>query len=412
MLRRLVAFLLGYLRVEVSGPRIERFLNLALAEQISLWGIERLPDRMRVTMTVADFRRLRPVARGSQSRIRLRGRHGLPFVLARLRRRPVLAAGAVACVAFVVWYSAHVWVVQIKVTGPQNLDPRAVEAVAAEAGVRVGAWKSRIDKEAVQQHIQKRMSEISWAVVRIQGTRVVIEVVEKAVQKPANQASCVHLVARKSGVIEQVIPFQGEPLVKKGDIVRAGDMLVECVLRYWSGGRPSLLPGAPLPPRESIARLTVAQARVRARITYQEYREVPLYREVPTPTGRKVTQWVLTWRNRPILKIGPKAIPFSRYEERRKVNNPLVWRKWKSPVELVSLTSEEVTVRRERIPLHERVAEARQQMAAQLRWVLGPSDQLLSPLKVEVVEQAKDYAGLRITVETLEDIAAPREGSG
>ena len=75
-----------------------------------------------------------------------------------------------------------------------------------------------------------------------------IEVVEKGAVTPPDQALCVHLVARKSGVVEQVIPYQGEPLVKKGDVVQAGDMLVECALRYWAGGRPAVIPGMPLPP--------------------------------------------------------------------------------------------------------------------------------------------------------------------
>lgn len=180
MLKRLITFLVGHLRIEVRGGRLEQFLNLALDEELYLWNIQRQVDRMRVSLTISDFCALRPVARGSRCRVRILGRYGFPFIANRLKRRPVLLAGAVTCLAFLFWASSHVWIVKVKVTGPQNLDARAVAAVAAEAGLKPGVAKGRMDLVKVQEHIQQRMGEISWVGIRVQGTRAMIEVVEKA----------------------------------------------------------------------------------------------------------------------------------------------------------------------------------------------------------------------------------------
>lgn len=407
MLKRMIIFLVGYLRIEVSEGRIEQFLNLAVEQGISLWQIQRLPDRMRATLTVRDFRALRPVARGSGCRVRIRRRYGLPFRLVRLRRRPVLALGGIVCLAVIVWASSHIWVIRVKVTGPQNLDPRAVTKVAAEAGLRTGVAKRGIDTRQVEQHIMKRMGELSWAVVRIQGTRAVIEVVEKAVQTMPDSEECINLVARKEGIVEQVVPFQGEPMVRQGDVVRAGDLLVECSLRYWEGGRPAVLPGTEKPPREAVARTLTAQARVMAAISYRTYQEVPLLQEVQSPTGRKTTRWVLKWGDRTILLRGPDQVPFSHFKERRRHYGLGSWRNWDSPVEIVILDAEELRIRKERIPVSQAVERAKGKVDSWLKWSLGPSDKLLSPVEVEVVEQGQDYIGLRMTVQTLEDIAMP-----
>ncbi|HEY3365803.1 MAG TPA: sporulation protein YqfD, partial [Symbiobacteriaceae bacterium] len=297
------------------------------------------------------------------------------------------------------------------ITGPAGLDPRAGGAGAAEAGLKPGVWKGRVDVNGVQQHIQQHMGEVSWAVVRVQGTRAVIEVVEKAARKPTSTPACINLVAKKNGVVEQVVPFLGEPVVKKGDVVKAGDLLVECSLRYWKDGRPSVYPGTPLPPRESIARTLVAQALVKARVNYRDYREVPLVQEVPVPTGRTATRWVLNWKDQPIILRGEPTVPFLRYQEHRQTYSLAFWRNWGLPVELQMVNIEEVEVRTERIPLAEALAQAKAQMAVWLRWNLGASDQILGEIRVNVGEQGSDYAGIQVSAEVLEEIAAPQEGS-
>lgn len=411
MLKRLVAYAVGTLRIEISGGRIERFLNLAVEHGLSLWDIERSPDRTRATLTIGDFFALRPVARGARCRVQVLRRHGLPFQLVKVRRRPALIAGAMACLAFIAWASSHVWIVEVRISGPQNLDKRAVAAVAAEAGLRVGAWKSQVDLNRIQEHIQERMGEVSRAVIRMQGTRAVVEVVEKKARTRIGEDGCINLVARKGGVIEEVVPFRGEPKVKKGDIVQPNTVLVECSFKYWKDGRPLAVPGTELPPRESVARNQVAQAIVRARVSYSRFREVPLVQTVEVPTGRQTSQWVLKWKDKPIILRGEEEIPFARYQEDRHTYGLPGWRNWKPPVELVMLRANEVEIRREPIPEAQALQQAKADLESQLRWILGPSDKILTPLTAEVIDRGNDYLGILVTVETLEEIAQPREGA-
>lgn len=410
MLRRILRRALGTLRIDVTGGAVEQFLNLCLEADIRLWDVRRWPERMQATMMLPDFFSLRPIARASRCRVRIRERRGLPFLARRVRRRPFLLAGAVGGLAALVWAGSHLWVVDVRISGPGFLDPRAVLSVAAEAGLRRGAWKTRVDPDQVQQHLKAKVDEISWAVVRIDGTRAVIEVVEKGAVNPPDTALCVHLVARKSGVVEQVIPFQGEPLVKKGDVVQAGDMLVECALRYWAGGRPMVVPGMPLPPREDLARTVVAQATVRARVAYQQYYEYPVVEEVKEPTGRRYTQWVLNWNGRSILLRGRGPVPYTDYEVSTRTIAPGEWRNWKPPVELVIREVAEVTTRAEPVPVNVLTERARAAMERRLAWMLGPNDRIATPLQARVVQQEGGYAGILVTVETIEEVSAPLEG--
>lgn len=410
MLRRLVRYLLGTLRVDVTGGDSERFLNRCLEEGILLWDLRRTPERLDATVMLADFFRLRPIARAARCRVRIREREGLPFLIRRLRRRPFLLAGAAGSLAVLIWAGSHIWVVDVRINGPGYLDPRAVLAAAAEAGLRKGAWKARVDVDHVTQHLKSRVEELSWAVVRVDGTRAVIEVVEKGAVKPPDQALCVHLVARKAGVVEQVIPFQGEPLVKKGDLVQPGDMLVECALRYWAGGRPLVLPGMPLPPRADLARTVVAQATVRARVAYRQYYEYPAVEQVKEPTGRRHVQWVLNWNGRSIILRGRGPVPFAEYEVTTRTLTPGQWRNWSPPVEIVIREALEVSTRAEPVPLEVLKERALAAMERRLAWILGPRDRVVEPLTAEVVQQEGGYVGILVTVETLEEVSAPLEG--
>lgn len=415
MLRRLLAFLLGHLRIEVTGGNPGRFLNLALTQGLILWDITYRGEALWASLTVRDFFALRPAARGARCRVRIRRRQGLPFLLVRLRRRPLLVAGALLSLGFIYWATGHIWLVTVRITPPQNLDPRAIRAVAAEAGLQVGRWKGQIDLAAVQRHLQARIGEIAYATVRIQGTRAVVEVVEKATRTPPQGTfSCVNLVARKAGVVEQVIPFQGEPVVKPGDLVQPGDLLVECALKYWEGGRPQVFPGTPMPPRQNVARTLVAQARIIARVGYSLYWEVPLVQEVEVPTGRRSTRFELKVADRSILQVGKDAegggVPFADYREERRRYGFGGWRNWIPPVEVVIVRAEEIEKRHEPVPLDQAIQQAEQRLAEQLAWILGPSDRLAGPVAAEVLEQTAEYAGIRVSAEALEEITVPQPG--
>jgi len=89
----------------------------------------------------------------------------------------------------------------------------------------------------------------------------------------------------------------------------------------------------------------------------------------------------------------------------------VAWRNWRSPVELTLVHLDEVRVEREPIALDKAVSNAKGEMMARLHWVLGPSDRILTPLQVDLIDKGKETAGIRLTVETLEEIAMPREGT-
>lgn len=411
MFRRLVTWILGALRLEIIGGDPGLLLGRAVAAGLTLWGMQRTGERMLATLSLPDFYRLPKLRRGTGCRIRIRGRQGLPFFLRQLRQRPAWVAGLAFAAGLLLWAAGHIWQIEVRINGPQNLDQRAILQVAADAGLLKGARRSGFDPKLVAAQIRGRIPEASWVGVRLTGTRALIEVVEKAAGQAPQEATCINLHAAKDAVVESVIPFSGEAVVRPGQIVKAGDLLVECVLKYYPGGRPSVYPGSPVPPRDGIAHTVPVQASVKGRVHHEEYREVPLVQNVPVRTGEAVQSWVLNWRGQPILTLGAEGAPFAQAEEEvRRLSLP-IWRNWTPPVELVIRTTYEVDRRWEPLDLKDVVKEVEEGFRARLNWLLGATDKLATPLKVEVVEKGTDWAGVKVTVETLEEIGQPREGA-
>jgi similar to stage IV sporulation protein len=111
-----------------------------------------------------------------------------------------------------------------------------------------------------------------------------------------------HIVAAKDGIIEKVLPLRGEAVVKVGDTVSKGDVLIS--------GSVSLSGGD----GEEKKLLVRAKGIVKARVWYRESVEVPLVESVKTYTGRVKKAYKIRLGNRELyFQLG--EVNFSSYEE-------------------------------------------------------------------------------------------------
>ena len=77
----------GYLRIRFSGLSPERFFNLCSANHIEIWKLQSIQDSYEGFMTVADYRKCRPLVRKARVRLRILNRLGLPFFLQKNKKR-------------------------------------------------------------------------------------------------------------------------------------------------------------------------------------------------------------------------------------------------------------------------------------------------------------------------------------
>jgi len=329
---KLTSFLIGYVVIDVRGDAPEKFINMAASRGLYLWNITRLGDgALRLRTRIDSVRPLRHIARRTRCRFQIKTRRGLPFWLARLRHRKFLAAGFIVFVGAMYFLSSFAWFLDVK--GNQRLEAGQILTVAKDAGLKRGVLKWRIDEAAVEAAIEERLPLVAWAGVSVKGTRVIIEVAEKVVPDAIDRRPA-HVLARKSGVISEVLVFEGHPAVKAGDTVMRGQVLI-------SGAIPP--PEEPKQPGDrkletaKKPRLVHAQGIVRARIWYEGRGEAPVVETLKKPTGRQRSRYSIKFSDKEIILANTRKIPFASYETEIYINKLPSWRNMALPVEVVTL---------------------------------------------------------------------------
>ena len=79
MIRSFIRYLRGYVKIRVRGFSPERFLNMCSYHNIYIWGLSPVRNGYEMYLSIADFRRLKPLAKKTQTKISLTERWGFPF---------------------------------------------------------------------------------------------------------------------------------------------------------------------------------------------------------------------------------------------------------------------------------------------------------------------------------------------
>ena len=128
-----------------------------------------------------------------------------------------------------------VW--DVRIEGNELLSEYAVESALTDAGFRVGASWSRIDKKRIEASVLSANPEIAWISLSRRGTVAYVRIIESEnvgiSESPAPLYS--NIVADRDGVIEEITVSCGEAVVKVGDVVREGDILISGVVDNGSG---------------------------------------------------------------------------------------------------------------------------------------------------------------------------------
>ena len=235
MLTEICDRLQGYVRFRVIGSAAERFLNEAAQQGIALRNIIRTGTELSACVPCRAYCTLHRTARDCGVRLRVQRRYGLPFLLQKMRNRPGLTAGIVLFFALQMYMTGFVW--QVEVHGTEQLHPQQVLQIAQTVGVKIGVRHEAIDTDEVRRTLLQQLPQLSWVGVNRLGARVDIEVRERSmspdmvpVDEPCN------LKARIGGVIWRVQAEDGFSVVRAGDAVRAGDLLVEGLRQDANGG--------------------------------------------------------------------------------------------------------------------------------------------------------------------------------
>lgn len=229
MIHRFIRFLRGYVRIGVGGYSPERFLNMCSYHNIYIWGLMPVKNGYEMYIMLKDFRKIRPFAKKTKTRIKIVKRTGFPFLLYRYRRRKLFFIGILICVIMLNVYSMFIW--DIHFEGNEKWTDETLLEFLDSVDVSPFMLRSSVDCPSIVKNIRKEYNDIVWVSASVDGSCLNIHIKEnddtlhQDISVSGEKQPC-DLIASKDGVITKIITRSGVPQVHAGDAVKKGQILV------------------------------------------------------------------------------------------------------------------------------------------------------------------------------------------
>ena len=219
----LYRFFCGILEVEFFGIYPEKIINLCAKNRIAVWNVHYGNNKIRLFITVKDFKRLPKILKRSGLRLHILNKTGFPFFINRYKRRFGIFAGIVIFFAVLQFMSGFIWIIEVE--GNKTVTDSEILAICEDLGIKIGVKRNSIDTKNTPQDLLLKTDKLSWGSFNIEGCKLTVNVTE-IVPKTEDNTVATNLKAAKDGIIEKIDVTSGNPVVKVGDIVKKGDLLV------------------------------------------------------------------------------------------------------------------------------------------------------------------------------------------
>ena len=273
--------LIGYIRINVEGFYIEKFINICRQNGIFLWGIKReKASIMHTNISIKDFKKIKRIPKQINCRVHIERKKGLPFFLDRYKKRKIFVIGLIAILLIIFETSNFVW--NIEVVGNEKINKDELIQELKEQGLEIGTQKRKINKNEIINTIRLKRNDVSWVGINIKGTNVTVKIVETE-EKPEiiNQDEYCNIVANKDALIQKIDSTKGTSVVKEGDLVKKGSILIG----GWMEGK------------YTGVRYVHGAGKVMGKVWYTETARVQLKEEKTEKTGKEEKKYKINFNN-------------------------------------------------------------------------------------------------------------------
>lgn len=314
----LIYYILGYVNIVVEGFFIERFMNTCISKKIFFWNTNRKKSTIfSANIGVRDYKEVVKIAKKCQCKIKISHKKGLPFLLHRYRKRKIFAATLGVIVLAIIAISNFIWNIEIK--GLDETKQQEIMQFIQAQGVDIGKYKNNIDTQNLINKIRIERDDIAWVGMEIKGTNLIIEIVE-ADEKPEiiNEDEYCNIVATKDAIIAKVNAQNGTPIVKEGDTVKKGDILIQ----GWLEGK------------YTDPRYVHAEGEIIAKVWYSDKEKVYYNQTLENKTGNSEKKYSINIKNFQI-NLFKTLSNFENYDTIRTIKKLKLTSNFYLPIEIV-----------------------------------------------------------------------------
>ena len=293
----LLKYILGYVRITVEGYYIERFINICTTSKILIWNLKREKGvRLYINIGIKDFFEAVKIAKKLKCKVKITQKRGIPFLVHKYKKRKIFAIFFILLIIAVIALSNFVW--NIEVIGNNKISAEEIIKDLADNNFKVGTSKTNLNTKNIIDKIRLKRSDLAWIGIEIKGTNAIVKIVE-ADLKPdiIKEEEYCNIVATKDAMIVKINAQNGTAVVKEGDIVTKGTVLIQ----GWLEGQFTGI------------RYVHANGEVQAKVWYSQKISVPLKQTKKIKTDKEENKYSVKINNFEINL--PKGVPkFQNYD--------------------------------------------------------------------------------------------------
>lgn len=225
---RFFFFSKGYFLIAVEGFGTERFINLCKLKQIYLWDIQTDHNIYRMKISMADYELLEELVNKTGVKVDILEKYGLPFLFLGKKNRTYYLIFVLVALNLIFISNLFVW--KIDFLGNYTITDDQIRDFLVQYDVTEGKWKQSIPYSIIEEELRKEFDLIKWCSVSLDGNTLIVHIEENSLQTdvlkeyPENTYS--DIVSETDGVVKSVLVRNGVAMVKAGDMVTKGQILV------------------------------------------------------------------------------------------------------------------------------------------------------------------------------------------
>lgn len=226
----MIKYFKGKVYFKCEGIMGEELISDCIKNQIYLSNVKVNNCGFNACINIDDYKKVASLAAKRGMRTKVKKRKGLRFVIFKNRKRYGLLLGFVIFVAVLTFLSSRVW--NINISGNQNIPDYVIMDNLDKLGVYIGANVKGLDAVNVEREMLLNVDGLSFIAVNFMGTNVDVEISEVRHSKYMvdNDTQPANIVAAKTGQIVSIEAYDGMPVVKKGDTVLKGDLIISGIV--------------------------------------------------------------------------------------------------------------------------------------------------------------------------------------
>ena len=222
---RIDLLVFGYRKLYVENEKLAECCSLLLRNRISC----RISNGGYVLVREKDFLKTKNLLSG-RTDLSYSQALGLYGRWLRLNHKTPIILATLFSIMLVMSLSEIVW--DLKIEGNETVTSVEIIESLNDAGLGVGVPWSEINKSDVENRFLQQNPNISWININRRGTVAYITLIEKEIVEDDKviKLGFSNIVAKEDCIIEELTVKRGTPMVKIGDAVRKGDILIAGVI--------------------------------------------------------------------------------------------------------------------------------------------------------------------------------------